>query len=106
MKESHLSDYAHIIVTERHMKESHPSGAVRIEFAVLVGYGRAFVQEEERLREAQQHDSVDDGKREHVSGYHFVNHHHERTCELESSFGIITVLITLRYFKINTNSVR
>lgn len=41
-----------------------------------------FVQEVEGLREAKQHDGVDDAEGEHVACDHAVDHRHERTRQL------------------------
>lgn len=68
------------------MEECHPRGPVGGVLAVLVHLG-VFVEEVESLREPEKHDAVDDAEREHVTGDHLVDHHHERTGELEGAGG-------------------
>ena len=45
----------------------------------------AAVKEEEGLRECQQHDGVNDGEGEHVTGDHAVDHRHERSSQTDGS---------------------
>ena len=41
--------------------------------------GEALVEEVEGLREAEEHDRVDDAEGQHVARYHAVDHRDERT---------------------------
>ena len=94
----HASCGSHVIVAKRHVEERHPRGAPSVELAVFVWCGAALVKEVEGLREAQQHDAVDDGEGEHVSGYHLIDHHHERTSQLQGTAGKYKIIINHDFF--------
>ena len=40
-----------------------------------------FIEEEECLRESQEHNRIDDTKRKHVTSDHSENHSHERSSD-------------------------
>lgn len=74
---------SYVVVAECPLEEAHPRGE---EIAKQWRFVRMpAMKEEERLREGQQHDGVNDGEGEHVTGDHAVDHGDERTSEANGS---------------------
>lgn len=70
----------HIIIAECGLEQAHPSARIRSVWRfldVLV----ALVEEEVRLREAEEHDDINDGEGKHVTSNHGINHRNERSSQ-------------------------